>query len=321
MAGGGRTEPGSRRRARAASAVVPLSRPGAGDRLELARLVPSGRSLLVAFGLVVGICAAYWGAQASSVFAVERVDVRGAPPTVVREVKRVTRGALGSSLLAVDAAAIEGTVRDLPSVAAASVDRAFPHTLVIRVAPVRVVGVGQTWDDAWLVTGSNRVIRPVDRRAEPRLPRLWLPRTVSVDVGRKLPATYESVTRTLATLQDFGPGVSRQSGRPNGELTVVLHSGLEILLGKPTDLPVKLAVAASVAPLLDDEMLYLDVSVPDRPVASTTLNSQVELETTSDGNGLDIPIDSLGKEPYPRRRMVRPGRTFKESFSFTRVET
>ncbi len=285
MAGGGRTEPGSRRRARAASAVVPLPRPVAGDRLELARLVPSGRSLLVAFALVAGIFAGYWGARTSSVFAVERVDVRGAPPHVVRDVKRVTRGALGTSLLEVDAAAIEGTVRGLPSVAAASVDRAFPHTLVIRVAPVWAVGVVRRGDDAWLVTGSNRVIRAVDRRAEPGLPRLWLPRTVGVEVGRRLPATYEPVTRTLAALRDFGPRRVKAVRTKDGQLTVVLHSGLEILLGQPTDVPVKLAVAASVVPLLDEGMLYLDVSVPDRPVGSTTLNSQVELETASTGTG------------------------------------
>ena len=43
----------------------------------------------------------------------------------------------------------------------------------------------------------------------------------------------------------------------------------------------KLAVAAKVAPLLDDGMLYLDVSVPERPVASQYLNSQVESESSS----------------------------------------
>ena len=41
---------------------------------------------------------------------------------------------------------------------------------------------------------------------------------------------------------------------PTG-LVVVLHSGAEITLGAPTDLLVKLAVAAKVAPLLDDGTL------------------------------------------------------------------
>ena len=67
---------------------------------------------------------------------------------------------------------------------------------------------------------------------------------------------------------------------PTG-LVVVLHSGIEVTLGSPTDLLVKLAVAANVAPLLDDGMPYLDVSVPERPVASRYLNSQVESESSA----------------------------------------
>lgn len=280
MAGGGRTEPGSRRRVRAASAVVPLPRSGAGDRLDLVRFVPSGRSLLLAFALVVGVFAAYWGARASSVFAVERVDVRGAPPQVVREIERATRGIQGTSLLSIDTAAIEGKVRNLPSVAGASVDRAFPHTLVVRVAPVYAVAVARRGSDAWLVSGSNRAIRKIDPRAEPGLPRLWLPRKLGVEAGRRLPAGYEPAVRTLAGLRDVGMRARVKAVRStNGELTVVLRSGVEIMLGRPSDVLVKLAVAARVVPLLDDGMVYLDVSVPERPVASRYLNSQVEVES------------------------------------------
>lgn len=281
MAGGGRTGQGSRRRTRAASAVVPLPQPGAGDRLDLARLVPSGRSLLLAFGLVVGISAAYWGARTTSVFAVERVDVRGAPPQVARDVQRATGDVLGISLLAVDAAAIEGTVRNLPSVAAASVDRAFPHTLVVKVAPVHPVAVVRRGAEAWLVDGSGRVIREIDSSAQAGLPRLWLPKKLSVEIGRTLPAGYEPAIKVLAGLRDVRMPERVKAVRvAQGQLTVVLASGFEIMLGDPTDVLVKLAVAARVLPLLNDGMLYLDVSVPARPVASSYLNSQVEAESS-----------------------------------------
>lgn len=282
MAGGGRPEPGSRRRARATSAVVPLPRPAAGDRLDLARLVPSGRSLLLAFGLVATVFAAYWGARASSVFAVQRVDVHGAPPEIAREVERTTRDVVGVSLLALDASAIEGSIRSLPSIAAASVDRAFPHTLVVRVAPVRAVGVAQRGAQAWVVSGSNHVIRATGPRGEPGLPRLWLPRKLRVEVGRPLPTAYEPATRTLAALREVHlPARVKAVRTTSGELVVVLQSGLEISLGSPTDILVKLAVAARVLPLLDEEMRFLDVSVPERPVASAYLDSQVEVESLS----------------------------------------
>ena len=281
MAGGGRTEPGSRRRERAESAVVPLPRSAAGDRLDLVRLVPSGRSLFVTFAILVVALGGYWVARETSVFAVRDIEVRGAPPEITREVRRVARSAVGASLLNVDAAAIEGSVRALPSVAAASVDRAFPHTLVIRVAPVWPVGVARRGQDAWLVSGSNRVIRKIDPRAEPGLPRLWVPRKTPVELGRALPSSYEPVTRVFAGLREVGiPGrVKAVRSTPTG-IVVVLHSGVEITLGAPTDVLVKLAVAARVVPLLDDGMTYLDVSVPERPVGSRYLNSQVESESS-----------------------------------------
>jgi POTRA domain, FtsQ-type/Cell division protein FtsQ len=268
MAGGGRTERGSRQRAAAASAVVPLPRTG-GDRLDLARILPSGRSLLTAFGVVVAVVAAYWGARVTSVFAVDRVEVRGAPPDVAREVRAVTRRTVGSSLLAVDTDEIEGKVRLLPSVIAASVDRAFPHTLVVKVAAEHPVGVARRGDTAWLVTGSGHVIRALDPRAEPALPRIWLPSKLSIGVGGTLPSTYEPAARALGSLREVGfPAHVKGVRTEEGELTLALSNGRQILLGEPRDIPLKLAVAGQVLRHLDGSFAYLDLTVPERPVAS-----------------------------------------------------
>jgi hypothetical protein len=46
-----------------------------------------------------------------------------------------------------------------------------------------------------------------------------------------------------------------------------------LLLGRATVLHMKVAVAARVLPLLEDDVVHLDVSVPERPVASQTLKS------------------------------------------------
>ena len=66
-----------------------------------------------------------------------------------------------------------------------------------------------------------------------------------------------------------------------GELKLVLRNGLELRLGDSRDLPVKLEVARRVIPQLAGAGGYLDVSVPDRPVAGETLNSQVEVESST----------------------------------------
>jgi cell division protein FtsQ len=271
---GGRRERESRRRARAASVVVPFPGGQAGYRLDLAQVVPSGRSLLLTFGLVAAVLAVYRGAHVSWVFDVERVDVQGAPPAVAREVEAATKSTVGKSLLTIDVDALEGTVRSLPSVAGASVDRAFPHTLVIKVAPERAVAVVRRGHSSWLVTGSGRVIREIQTGTERALPRLWLKRGVAIRIGGSLPAGFTEATRALAAVRDVRLPRRVKAVRSTGsEMTLVLRRGPEIRLGEPRDLLLKLAVAAQVFRLLEPRTVYLDVSVPERPVASRYLNS------------------------------------------------
>ena len=265
---GGRSESETRRTARAASVVVPFPRGAAGDRLDIACFVPSGRSLLLAASLVVAAAGAYWLVLATPIFAVQRIEVRGAPPAVERQVTAVADDLLGESLVAVVAADLEGRVRALPAVAGVSVDRAFPHTLVVRVAPERPVAVARRRSRAWLVTGVGKIIREVDSRAEPGLPRLWIPRHVDVSVGTRLPPAYTPATRALAAARDVGLHQGVKGIRyERGELTVALRWGLEIRLGAPRDLLLKMEVARHVLRLVGRGAAYVDVSLPEKPVA------------------------------------------------------
>jgi hypothetical protein len=54
-----------------------------------------------------------------------------------------------------------------------------------------------------------------------------------------------------------------------------LGNGVELRFGEPTDLRLKLAVARRALPFVGSGS-YLDVSVPQRPVSGSTLNSKVE---------------------------------------------
>ena len=69
-----------------------------------------------------------------------------------------------------------------------------------------------------------------------------------------------------------GPGRVR-STLPSDELTLILRSGLEVRLGDATDVPLKLAVAAKVLPLVAADTRYVDVSVPERPVAGSVFHA------------------------------------------------
>jgi cell division protein FtsQ len=234
----------------------------------LVRFVPSGRSLLVSLAVLVAAGIAYWTAYSTSVFAVERVDVRGAPPDVSRQVKKATRDLLGTSLVAVDADAVEGILRSLPTVAGVSVDRAFPHTLVVRVAPERPVAVVRRGRSSWLATGAGKIIRPIETGTQRTLPRLWLAKGTSIRLGGSVPAGWLPATRALAEAHSVGLGSRVKGIRPAGdELTLVLRRGIEIRLGRATEVGLKLTVAAKVLALVDSGTSYVDVSVPQRPVA------------------------------------------------------
>jgi len=62
------------------------------------------------------------------------------------------------------------------------------------------------------------------------------------------------------------------------DLTFLLASGLELRLGDLRAVPLKLTIASRVLPslLAQGGYVYLDVSVPERPVAGTSLDSQPE---------------------------------------------
>ena len=277
MASGGRVQRGSRPRARAASAAAPQPRRIDGERLDLARLVPSGRSLGIALLILVGATIAWLGARETGVFAVRTVDVAGAPPSVAQQVRRALAPTKGTSLLKVDLAASLRTVEALPTVASARFDRAYPHTLRVVVVPERPVAVVRQGADSYLVAESGRVMAAAERHDRPALARIWVDRTVTLRVGAPTEGDLRTAVAAVAPLAGSRfPGRVSSVTATADTLTLRLRSGLEIRLGDTVDVPLKLAVAARVIPLLDAGTPYLDVAVPERPVAGT-LNSQVEV--------------------------------------------
>jgi cell division protein FtsQ len=289
VASGGRAARGARLPGRAAaSVVVPFPRPRSGDRLDLLRLVPAGRSLAIAFSVLAAVLAGYGLARETSLFAADRLEVSGAGPRVERQVQRVLAHQLGQSLLRVDLAGAERAVEALPAVESVSFDRAFPHTLRVSVREEQPLAVVRQAATSWLVSARGRVMARLDRGARPELPRIWIPGRTPVAVGAPAAGALRSGVAVLAPLRALRfPARVRTVTSARGELTLRIRSGAEVRLGEPVELRLKLAVAARVLPLLDGEAVYLDVSVPERPVSGTaasdaariqTLNSQVKGE-------------------------------------------
>ena len=126
------------------------------------------------------------------------------------------------------------------------------------------------------------MVAELEQGARPGLPRIWLTRDVDVRLGEALGGVQLRAVAAVAPLvsRPLPLGVA-SAVATRGELKLVLRNGLELRLGGSRDLPVKLEVARRVIPQLLGAGGYLDVSVPDRPVAGETLNSQVEVETST----------------------------------------
>jgi cell division protein FtsQ len=253
-----------------AEKVLPLPRR---RRVDVLRLAPSGRSLLAGLALLLLAGGLYGLARETSMFAVEAVRVEGASPAVAAQVQRELRRYKGRSLVSLSASSVEQRLAGLPAVRSATMDRAFPHTLRIRVLPELPVAVLRRGVDSFLVSARGRVIAPVPRGTQQALPRIWLPSNTNIELGSLLGGEDGGLAaRSLAAFVGSGfPDRVTFVRALDGQITLGLRGGLEIRLGAPVDLRLKIAIADGIVPALARPSAggptYLDVAVPERPVA------------------------------------------------------
>jgi cell division protein FtsQ len=232
--------------------------------------------LVVAIALVLvgsGV-GAYFSARETGIFALDRIQVAGAPPTTAARIRAALRTYVGRSLVRFDRNDAARRLASVPEVADARFDRDFPHTLRVRVHLERPVALLRRGPDAWVVSSSARVLEQLRRRPYPRLPRIWLPATADVTVNSTLSGVGARGVAAVAPLGALHLTRSvRQVMVGEGQLTLVLAEGTELRLGDSGDLRLKLAIAKRILPLAA-AAAYVDISVPERPVAG--YNSQVE---------------------------------------------
>jgi cell division protein FtsQ len=263
------SRPPARPRARA----VAIPRSARRDAASV-RLLPSRGSILIGVALFAAAVGAFVAARETPLFAVADVQVRGGTPAVRRQVERALGGVVGTSLLKVDGSVVDRRLAGVSWVADASFDRAYPHTLAVTIRPERPVAVLRRGAHAWLVSARGRVVAELPRGARRALPRIWIGGGVPApEVGGLLgDAAGGLAARSLAPLASihFPARIASASTGDSG-LTFVLRSGVELRLGEPGDLRLKLAIARRVLRVLGPTApgAYVDVSVPERPVAHT----------------------------------------------------
>ncbi len=232
----------------------------------------------VGLGLVA---AAYLVARETPLFGLREVSVAGAPGEVEREVKAVLQDLRGTSLVKLDASQLEEQLLTLPSVLDASVDRAFPHELRIRVDAEEPLAVVRYDGAAWVVSRRGRVVRPRERGSRLGLPRIWSATAPDLAPGEFVgDATALTAIAALAAVPEAFPVRIRGVRGDDQTMRLVLTTGTEIRLGSTDDLSLKLraaqAVLASLSPSERGALTYLDVSLPQRPVGSAEPQVSVE---------------------------------------------
>jgi len=246
-------------------------------------LLPSGRSLAVGFALLLAALLLYAGGRETAVFDVRSIAVETEPAGHSRTVERALRPIEGTSLLKIDEGTITRRLEALPHVHLLGYDRSFPDGLRVYVSVERPVAVLRRADENWLVSGEGRVLRKLDVRLRRPLPVVWIPRSFEPEVGVII--RPDEPSRAVAALGSLRSAAPKFYGRiwyvapAEHGLTLVLRDHFEIRLGDAAELELKLEVARHVLAAIrqiGSPATYVDVSVPARPVAGTTLNSQVE---------------------------------------------
>jgi cell division protein FtsQ len=235
------------------------------------------RALAIVLALPILVTGAYFAARDTSTFALHTIQVSGGTPALQARVRAVLAPFAGRSLMALNGRAVERKVEGLPDVVSARYDRAFPHTLRVTIVPEDPVAVLRKGKETWLVSARGRAIRQIPRTARRALPRIWEPSAVQVSAGDFLaPGEGGTVARVLSLAQGF-PARFTTASLAHGELTLQLRLGIELRLGEPVDVRLKLAVARRALRVLPAGSTYLDVAVPQRPVAG----SNPQLSTTA----------------------------------------
>jgi hypothetical protein len=233
-----------------------------------ARLLPSGRSIAVSLVLAALALLLYLAARETSMFAVRTIEVEGVRPALARRVEASLRPLEGESLLRVDGDAVSRLATRLPFVAGVSYDRAFPNTLRVRIEADEPLAVLRSGAQAWLVSRRGRLLERIPQRTHTRLPRVWLERAPELALGATLP-TGGGAEEVAALVPVRDPVLARgiRTVRvAGGQYVYLLRGGVELRVGRPVDLALKLAIARRI---LETGVVfrYLDVSVVERPVA------------------------------------------------------
>ena len=239
----------------------------------------------------------------SSMFEITSVEVEPTEHVSVEDVQNLTQVPAGSTLLNVDTASIEESLRKNPWVASVSFERVFPGTLKLHITEQHVdtLVVMSSGSVAWYLGDAGTWIQPakiqaaegqsVDdaalalAQASGCLLVIDVPSTVDPKSGS------EATDPVLQSVNEFREGFSDEfssrvvcySAASTDDIWCMLDNGVEVSLGSATDISEKEQRVTDYLEQYPDTALYIVVRVPSHSSVRT-----VDSQTVESGEGTSM---------------------------------
>ena len=229
------------------------------------------RRVGIALGVVVLLIASAFGVlqlRDARTFAVTNVRVSGASAVASGTVARLAAIPADATLLNLDTDAVAGRLETDPWVASATVQRDFPHTVVITLRErTPAVWANISRRVRWLVSSDGYWLRPRSRNDTLVVPVVTDVEGLVPEVGKAVGSP--EVTNVLAVLRGLGPQLRElvtYASAPSVEKTaLVTRTGIQIFVGPATDMKKKDAVVRAILAQQKGKLVYINVRTPDRP--------------------------------------------------------
>ncbi len=237
--------------------------------------------------VVLGV-GTYAGLYFSSAFAIEEVKVTGADHLTNEEMAVLAAVPQGTTLLNVDAAAIENSVVRDSWVADVKVNRLFPNTLEIVVTERKVAAVVEVVADnakttqMWAIASDGMWLMEIPAQdselGQSISPQIYtdaasvlhiknVPFGLTPEVGTY--CTDDNVNNALAILDglstDLADQVKAVSATDAASTLLTLENGIEIAFGTAEDIRDKERICLKIMEEHPGKVAYINVRVVDRP--------------------------------------------------------
>lgn len=261
-------------------------------------------ALIVGVALVFGLVGwGTWAFINSPIFEVKQVEIEGQRALAVGDVRAVVAGDVDTTLFRVSARSVEEAVTNLPWIATAEVKKRMPSTVRIAVTertPAATVTVsdGSVWlvsdDGYWLGAVASSLSATSTAEAVTASVEEGAAETTIVDPSGKYPAVSfdpatlvgifdtpapkpaagkkvasAEVLNAVAVLDGLGAElraqVERASAPEVGSTTLVIESGVDLVIGSADDIMVKSKVILSILKAHEGSVSLINVRSVNNP--------------------------------------------------------